>query len=52
MSPDQAAWLHRNDHQIRQEERDMARQDGGHIAKGEQHVLNQQENHVSHQIGS
>jgi hypothetical protein len=46
----QAANLHREDHQIRQEERDMASQNGGHITKAEQGVLNQQENGVSNQI--
>jgi hypothetical protein len=46
----QAAALHHEDHQIRQEERDMASQNGGHITKGEQRVLNQQENGVSSQI--
>jgi len=47
----QAANLHKQDHMIRQEERDMARQNGGHITKGEQKVLNQQENAVSREIG-
>ena len=47
----QAADLHKQDHQIRQEERDMASQDNGHITKGEQKVLNQQENQVSKEIG-
>jgi hypothetical protein len=47
----QAAKLHKEDHQIRQEERDMASQNGGHITKQEQHTLNQQENAVSRQIG-
>jgi hypothetical protein len=47
----QAASLHKDDAQIRQEERDMASQNGGHITKSEQHVLNQQENAVSKQIG-
>jgi hypothetical protein len=51
MSKSQAAALHRNDHAIRQEERDMASQNGGHITKSEQHVLNQQENANSQQIG-
>lgn len=51
LSKGQAATLHRDDHAIRQEERDMARQNGGHITKSEQHVLNQQENAVSRQIG-
>lgn len=43
--------LHKQDHQIRQEERDMASQNVGHITKGEQNVLNQQENKVSKEIG-
>ena len=47
----QANTLHNEDHQIRQEERDMASQNGGHITKSEQNVLNQQENGVSKQIG-
>lgn len=47
----QAAALHKDDRQIRQEERDMAAQNGGHITKAEQKVLNQQENAVSKQIG-
>lgn len=47
----QAAQLHRDDRQIRQEERDMASQNGGHITKAEQRALNQQENGVSRQIG-
>jgi len=51
MSKAEARKLHKEDHQIRQEERDMARQNGGHITKQEQHVLNQQENAVSKQIG-
>lgn len=46
-----AAALHRDDHQIRHEERLMASQNGGHITKLEQHTLNQQENGVSKQIG-
>jgi hypothetical protein len=45
-----AAALHKDDHQVRQEERDMASQNGGHITKPEQHVLNQQENGISKQI--
>ncbi|MCW8278409.1 hypothetical protein IMF27_24965 [Pseudomonas sp. PCH199] len=48
----QAANLHKEDHQIRQEERSMASKNGGHITKQEQKRLNQQENAVSHQIGS
>jgi hypothetical protein len=47
----QAANLHKEDHQIRQEERDMASQDHSHITKQEQKTLNQQENQVSKQIG-
>ncbi len=47
----QAAQLHREDHAIRQEERTMARTNGGHLTKAEQHALNQQENQVSRQIG-
>jgi hypothetical protein len=46
----QAQTLHKDDHQIRQEERDMASQNGSHITKSEQGVLNQQENAVSGQI--
>lgn len=39
MSKAQAAKLHKGDHQIRQEERDMAAQNGGHITKQEQRTL-------------
>jgi hypothetical protein len=46
----QAAALHKDDHQIRQEERDMASQNGSHITKQEQRTLNSQENAVSGQI--
>ena len=38
ISKSQAAALHKDDHQIRQEERDMASQNGGHITKSEQHT--------------
>ena len=51
MSKGQAANLHKDDRQIRQEERSMASQNGGHITKQEQKTLNQQENGVSNQIG-
>jgi hypothetical protein len=51
MTPAQAAALHKQDHQIRKEERIMASQDGGHITKQEQKTLNQQENAVSKEIG-
>ena len=47
----QAAKLHKEDRQIRKEERIMAGQNGGHITKQEQRTLNQQENAVSRQIG-
>jgi hypothetical protein len=46
----QAANLHHEDHQVRQEERDMASQNGGHITKPEQRVLNGQENKISSEI--
>ena len=51
MSKGQAAQLHKEDHQIRREERLMASQNNGHITKQEQRTLNQQENAVSKQIG-
>lgn len=51
MSHAEASRLHRDDHQIRQEERDMASQNGSHITRREDYALNQQENHVSRQIG-
>jgi hypothetical protein len=51
MSKATAAKLHKKDRQIRQEERDMAAQNGGHITKQEQKTLNQQENVVSKTIG-
>ncbi len=51
LTKSQASSLHKNDRAIRQEERDMAKQNGGHITKNEQKVLNQQENGVSQQIG-
>ncbi|WP_258194447.1 hypothetical protein [Paraburkholderia sp. BL18I3N2] len=46
-----AARLHRDDPQIRQEERDMASQNGSHITRREDLALNQQENRLSRQIG-
>ena len=51
LSKTQAGQLHRQDHQIRLEERAMASQNGGHITKAEQRALNQQENAVSRKIG-
>src|SRR5215470_11826096 len=50
ITPAQAHKLHREDRQIRHEERAMASQNGGHITKQEQRVLNRQENAVSKQI--
>jgi len=52
LTKSQAAKLHKEDRQIRQEERLMASQNGGHITKQEQRTLNQQENAVSRQIGN
>jgi len=51
ISKTKVAQLHKDDRQIRQEERDMAAQDKGHITKTDQRALNQQENQVSKQIG-
>jgi len=50
MTRGQAATVHKEDHQVRQEERDMASQNGSHITKGEDRVLNKQENAISNQI--
>ena len=50
MTRGQAAAAHKEDHQVRQEEHDMASQNGGHITKPEQRVLNRQENGISSQI--
>lgn len=47
----QAAGLHKEDRQIRQQERQMAAQHDGHITKAEQKALNQEENAVSKEIG-
>jgi hypothetical protein len=51
LSRNQAASLHREDHQIRAEERDMASQNDTHITRQEEKTLNQQENAVSGQTG-
>lgn len=51
ITPSQAVTLHKDDRQIRREERSMAYQNGGHITKQEQRTLNQQENVVSAKIG-
>jgi hypothetical protein len=45
-----ANFLHSEDHDLRLEEKLDAKFDGGHITKGEQKLLNQQENSVSKQI--
>jgi hypothetical protein len=50
LSKSQAAQLHHEDHQVRQEERDMASQNGSHITRQEQRTLNSQENGISSQI--
>ena len=46
----QGAQLHKEDHQIRKEERAMAKANGGHITKQDQNTLNQQENAASKKI--
>ena len=51
LSKGQAAKLHREDRNIRREERAMASTNHGHITKAEQKAHNQQENQVSKQIG-
>lgn len=51
LTKSQATALHKEDHQIRTEERLMASQNGSHVTKLEQKTLNQQENAVSQQIG-
>jgi methionine-rich copper-binding protein CopC len=51
MSKAKAAKLHKEDRQVRKEERIMASGNGGHITKQEQKTLNQQENAISKQIG-
>jgi hypothetical protein len=52
MTAAQGAQIKHEDHQVRQEERDMASQNGGHITKQEQRTLNRQENGISQQIKS
>ena len=51
VTPGQAQRLRMEDRTIRNEERAMARFNHGHITRGEQRLLNQQENAVSRQIG-
>jgi len=50
LTPGQAGQLHKEDKQIRKEERHMAAKDGGHLTKQDQRKLNRQENKVSKQI--
>jgi hypothetical protein len=50
MSKAEGNKLKKNDHAIRQEEKDMAKQNKGHITKQEQKTLNQQENKNSKKI--
>jgi hypothetical protein len=50
LTKQQAGQLRKENRQTRQEERDMAAQNGGHITKQEQKTLNQQENKESRQI--
>jgi len=47
----QAHRLRSEDRTIFRQEQFDARLNGGHITRGEQHALNQEENVVSHQIG-
>jgi hypothetical protein len=51
LSLQQARVLHREDRQIRTEERFMASQNGTHLTRQEWSTLNNQENAVSQQIG-
>jgi hypothetical protein len=51
LSLQQARVLHRDDRQIRTEERFMASQNGTHLTRQEWSTLNNQENAVSQQIG-
>jgi hypothetical protein len=51
ISKGEAAKLHKNDHKMRHEERDMASQNHGHITKQEKKTLNRQENKNSRKIG-
>jgi len=47
----QARQLHLEDRGIRRQERFFAANHGGHITRGEQRLLNYEENRVSRQIG-
>jgi hypothetical protein len=50
LTHEQAQQLHQDDRNIRQQEREMAAQNGGHITKTEQRALNQEENQESRKI--
>jgi outer membrane murein-binding lipoprotein Lpp len=50
LTKSQAESLHHEDNQVRQEERDMASQNGTHLTKQEVGTLNSQENAISKQI--
>jgi hypothetical protein len=50
MTKAQAADIHKEDRQIRREERRDAAKHGGHITKAEQRKLNKEENQVSKQL--
>ena len=50
LTPEQAKQLHQDDRNIRQQEREMAAQNGGHVTKTEQRALNQEENQESRKI--
>ncbi|MDQ4429568.1 hypothetical protein PKO51_09370 [Yokenella regensburgei] len=52
MSRDEAKKLHEQDKSIRHQEQADARHDNGHITKHEQKRLNNEENHVNHEISS
>lgn len=51
MTHKQAHALRADDRKIRQEERDMASQNGSHLTRADQRVLNQQLNENSRDIG-
>jgi hypothetical protein len=50
LTKDQAQQIHKEDRNIRKEERRDAAKHGGHITKAEQNKINRQENRVSNQI--
>jgi hypothetical protein len=50
MSKAEAGKIHKEDHNIRKEEKADAAANNGHITKAEQKHINHQENHVSKQI--